>query len=71
MCIYSSHRDTIATVGGHIIGEEVDKGEVTVQGYFDEHGLPSKTLDLCSSLSPVNLSCPFYPGTVYNHMIVC
>jgi len=50
------------------IGEEVDKGKVKYKAFFGTHEMAEKTFDLCSNLSPVNLSCPFHPG---KYMIVC
>jgi len=44
------------------IGKEVDSGTTRMKAYFGTREVFDRSFDLCSSLNPVNLSCPFYPG---------
>ena len=46
----------------YCIAEEVDKGTARMKYYYNTREVFDRTIDLCSSLSPVNLTCPFFPG---------
>jgi len=44
------------------VDKEIDSGAARMKAFFGTQEVFDRSIDLCSSLTPVNLSCPFYPG---------